>query len=385
MPAMPVAAAPAAAPAAPAAGACRSAGTLWLVPDTRAAQADDASAALTQWVHLLPAGTVTGRDGRGPYTVDAEAVQAVLAAYAAHGGHLPVDYEHQSLGASQRSGPVPAAGWIEALEARADGVWGLVRWTERAAELLSRREYRYLSPVFSYLVESGRVIALEGAALTHTPNLAELQAAASRQPTPTATPTRTTTMPPAADQTQPAADAAGTAAASEDAKRLSTREELLAHIAQLNARLATAEATAQAAQATLAAKPPAQPDPAQWVPRAEHQAVVAAHAELQRKAAAAEAEAAVTAAQAAGRLTPAMLDWARAYAAKDPAGFAAWAKAAPAVAPAGTTAQGGGASGDALDPVAVASAAQAWQTERERAGVRVSIADAVAHVLSRRA
>ncbi len=119
------------------------------------------------------------------------------------------------------------------------------------------------------------------------------------------------------------------------------------------------------------------------MPRAEHQAVVAAHAELQRKIAAAEAEAAVTAAQAAGRLTPAMLDWARAYASKDPAGFAAWAKAAPAVAPAGTTAQGGSAA--ALDPVAVAQAAQAWQTERERAGVRVSIAEAVAHVSSRRA
>jgi phage I-like protein len=330
-------------------------------------------AAAPDWVHLLPAGTVSGRDGRGPYTVD---VAAVLAAFAAHGGELPVDYEHQSLDAALKSGPVPAAGWIEAIEARADGIWGRVRWTERAAALLAAREYRYLSPVFRYEPASGRVLALEGAALTHTPNLAELTAAASA------------TRPP--DLTTPEAHAM-TPADAEILERVchhlslpgqASVEDLLDHLQRLMERLAAAEETvALAAQATQAA-----PDPAAWVPAATHAELAARCTELEARLAAAEtaeaeasAQQAVTAAQAAGRLTPALLPWALAYARQDPEGFAAFVAHAPALTPpAGATEPAAAA---AADPEAIARAAQAHQAERERAGLRLSFAEAVAQVL----
>lgn len=42
-----------------------------------------------------------------------------------------------------------AAGWVEALELRADGLWGLIKWTEKARLHILADELRYLSPEFS--------------------------------------------------------------------------------------------------------------------------------------------------------------------------------------------------------------------------------------------
>jgi len=315
------------------------------------------------WAHLLPAGTVSGRDGRGPYTVDGP---AVLAAFAAHGGDLPVDYEHQSLVAADKAGPVPAAGWITALAERADGIWGLVAWTARASELLAQREYRYLSPVFRFEPASGRVLALVGAALTHTPNLAELQAAASQE---------TIFEEP---QTVNDTELLERVRYLLNLPTLATIDDMLTHLQRLMERLATAEQAVTSAQAAAST-----PDPALWVAVSAHRELTERHAALTAEVAAAAAEAAVSAATAAGRLTPAMQPWARAYAAADPVGFAAWSEAAPVVTPAAAAgaAESAGAAGAPDDPVEIARAAQAWQTEQERAAVRVSFAQAVAHVL----
>src|SRR5690606_40136635 len=95
--------------------------------------------------------------------------EAVLTAFAENGIDLPIDYEHQSLAADDKAGPVPAAGWIKALEVRDGALWGRVQWTPRAAELIAAREYRYLSPVFRHV--QGRVVALAGAGLVQYPNL----------------------------------------------------------------------------------------------------------------------------------------------------------------------------------------------------------------------
>ena len=52
---------------------------------------------------------------------------------------LDIDYEHKANGGE-------AAGWIEKAEARADGLWILVDWTKKAAELIKEKAYRYFSP-----------------------------------------------------------------------------------------------------------------------------------------------------------------------------------------------------------------------------------------------
>lgn len=244
-----------------------------------------------EWVELIPAGAFSGRDGRGPYVLN---INAVLSAFEKAGVDLPIDYDHQTLTADEKAGPVPAAGWIKELQARDGAVWGRVEWTQRAVELIAAREYRYLSPVFRH-DKQGRVLALEGAGLTHYPNLAITPIAHHQGD---------------ADMTdlKMIAEALG-AAPDADA------ETLIAHAKSLR------DAASR------------QPDPAEWVPMSQHKAVVAELAALRIQITKDKADAAVRAAMSAGKLAPAMKDWAQAYAEKDPDGFAAWCEAAPVILP----------------------------------------------------
>ena len=269
-----------------AAGAC----IVALLP----AAAHEADFTPPEWVELIPAGSFSGRDGRGPYILD---IEAVLAAFAKAGIDLPIDYEHQTLSAGEKAGPVPAAGWITALEGRDGALWGRVRWTDEAARLIAGRAYRYLSPVFRH-DKAGRVITLEGAALTHYPNL-DLTPVAHTQGDDTMT-----------DLT-PIAQALGVAG--DDAASV---EQLAAHAARLKTEL---EAAAQART----------PDPREWVPMSQHKAVADELAALQAKVADEQAHAAVAAAMSAGKIAPALKEWALGYAKRDPQGFAAFAAAAP--------------------------------------------------------
>jgi phage I-like protein len=246
-----------------------------------------------EWVELIPAGDFSGRDGRGPYRLD---IDAVLAAFAQAAVDLPVDYDHQTLDAEEKSGPVPVAGWIKELQARDGALWGRVEWTPRAADLIVNREYRYLSPVFRH-DKQGRVLSLEGAGLTHYPNLF-------------LTPVAHTKGDADMDLT-PIAEALGVQGEADVAT-------LAAHAARLK------EAATRA------------PDPTQWVPMSQHKAVADQLAALQAEIAAEKAEAAVTAAMSAGKLAPAMKEWALDYAKRDPEGFAAFVAAAPVVVSAGT-------------------------------------------------
>lgn len=130
-----------------------------------------------QWVQLLRVGIFQGRDGRGPYKVsNPAAIVSASQAYAGT-GQLVVDYEHQADYAKMNGQPAPAAGWIARLEARRDGIWGLIQWTEHAAAMLNAKEYRYISPVFNHN-RKGDISRLLRASLTNTPNL-ELKALAS--------------------------------------------------------------------------------------------------------------------------------------------------------------------------------------------------------------
>jgi phage I-like protein len=130
----------------------------------RAAQIALANGDVPEWIQLLPAGEFFGRDGRGPYVTDAA---SVLDWYGQWGERV-IDYEHPE----ERHGqPVPGAGWIQAMEAREGSIWGRVEWTRKAAEMIAEREYRYLSPVFDYEPDTGRVVRIVSAGLTNQPNL----------------------------------------------------------------------------------------------------------------------------------------------------------------------------------------------------------------------
>lgn len=129
------------------------------------------------WVHLLPLGTFSGRDGRGPYLVRDAA--NIVAATSKLGMDLPVDYEHQIDHATKNGQPAPAAGWIKELKVDDQGIWGRVEWTEKARQHLISKEYRFLSPVFTFHKTTGEIMRLHRAALTNNPNL-HLMALASQ-------------------------------------------------------------------------------------------------------------------------------------------------------------------------------------------------------------
>lgn len=276
---------------------CLHAITLPLPPDATL----DGAAVAPEWVELVPAGEFSGRDGRGPFRLDAA---AVLAAFERGGIDLPIDYDHQTLEADAKAGPVPAAGWIKALEAREGALWGRVEWTPRAAGLITQKEYRFLSPVFRH-DKTGRVLALEGAGLTHYPNL----------------------------DLEPVAHAKGDAMPEDLFERLvmmlnlsatTTPDELVAELQKAIDQLAALKTEAQSRQ----------PNPAEWVPMSQHKTVAEELAKLQAEVAAQNAEALVSAAMRSGKLAPALKDWAMDYACRDAQGFAAWTEKAPVILPA---------------------------------------------------
>lgn len=136
-----------------------------------------------QWVQLAPLGQFQGRDGRGPFVIaDRKAAEAVIHATLRHHGEadIVIDYDHQSDFAAVQGvgGTAPAAGWITEFQARDDGLWARVEWTEAAAAKLRTREYRYLSPVFTHDKKTGAIAMILRAGLTNKPNL-HLKAVAS--------------------------------------------------------------------------------------------------------------------------------------------------------------------------------------------------------------
>ncbi|MGG8896324.1 phage protease, partial [Escherichia coli] len=79
---------------------------------------------MPEWINLLPAGAARTVDGRGPYTVASMA--ALIAASLQDGQKLPLDENHATDKGAVLGLPAPARGWIVALEAREDGLWGKV-------------------------------------------------------------------------------------------------------------------------------------------------------------------------------------------------------------------------------------------------------------------
>lgn len=123
--------------------------------------------AIIQWAQLLPVGPrIDARDGRS-WTYDPA---TVIAAFRANSGPLAVDYEHAQDILAPKGTPAPAAGWLVTKEERDGSLWGNIEWTERAAQLIAARAYRYLSPSIRHDAER-RITDLNGAALVNRPAL----------------------------------------------------------------------------------------------------------------------------------------------------------------------------------------------------------------------
>lgn len=283
---------------------------------------------------LLPYGRFRAADGSGRpaevpegWLLDREAAEAIARAFNARRDARVIDYEHQTLHAEKNGRPAPAAGWIGRLEARDDGLYAAdVEWTEAAAAMIAARQYRYVSPVFSYDRRSGRVLAVAHAALTNFAGLdalTDLSALAARF----------------SPVVQPEEEMPMKALAAElGLPETATEAEALAALRALK--------TAHAGE--LAALKAAAPDPARYVEVATLTAVrgelAAANAELAALKAEkleAEVDKVVQAALAAGKLTPAMEGWARNLGKADLAALRSFVEAAPVVVKPGQTQTGG--------------------------------------------
>jgi len=279
-------------------------------------------------IRIVPMGTTKGRDGRGPYRLDdiAHAQAVIDASMAMAGGtQISIDYDHQTVFAAVEGvgGTAPASGWITGLMAKADGIWAEIEWTPAAAQKIAGREYRYISPYFSFEKGTGRLTRILNAGLTNHPNFTELAAVAAADP-------RETDM-----DLKALAKALGL---SEDA----TLEQITAAAAQLKIKADGAETAIAAASAAAGVV-----DPAKYVP-------MAAFAELREQVAAMSAKtldetavAAVDKAIAEGKITPAGRDHALSLYKSDATAFAAFVASSPVIVKAGA------------DPAVAAAAAAA--------------------------
>ncbi len=133
-----------------------------------------------EFFQVFPAGEVH-IEGRGkPAIMDDRAAALVLSNFNQIEHDTVIDYEHQTLTGKE----APAAGWIAAkgLEWRGkDGLWAKAEWTERAAGMIERKEYRYHSPVALSRKSDDRIVAIYNVALTNQPRIKNSAAIAAKQ------------------------------------------------------------------------------------------------------------------------------------------------------------------------------------------------------------
>jgi phage I-like protein len=128
------------------------------------------------WIHLLPAGEIRTRDGRGPYRVASMAALATLS----DGEKLPIDECHAIDKGVVVGAPGRAVGWIVELQSREDGLWGRVEWNQSGQALMEDKAYSGISPVILH-TDKGAILRVARASLTNTPNLLGLTALHSEE------------------------------------------------------------------------------------------------------------------------------------------------------------------------------------------------------------
>lgn len=121
-----------------------------------------------EWIELVPAGSVQGRDGRAWINDQAE---RVINRSLDTKRDIPIDWEHATEKLAPMGHQAPASAWIVSLEERDGAIWGKVDWTPKGRDSVANREYRYISPVFEFEKDTRRVFRLTSAALTNQPNL----------------------------------------------------------------------------------------------------------------------------------------------------------------------------------------------------------------------
>lgn len=246
-----------------------------------------ADGSVPDWIELLPSGpSISGRDGRSWTLSDPN---AIVRAFRSHDGPIPIDWEHASEVRAPNGLDAPAAGWITEMEVRDGAVWGRAEWTAPAASQIGAKQYRFLSPVFTYSKADNQIMALLSAGLTNQPNIK--MTALNREESP-----------------MPLPKAVCTALSIPDD---ATEGDAICAISKLSTDLATATNRAES--------PPLE----KFVPRADYDATLARAAnaeakigEMEKAAQHAEIESLIDGALKARKIVPATADYYRAMCTK---------------------------------------------------------------------
>jgi hypothetical protein len=135
------------------------------------------------WLQLSPYGDFP--HARGLQRVDRAAAQAMVAQFSSFRGRLgrlfggvPFFVGHPDLPGAGEMADRKAYGWITEVEAREDGLYGRVKWSDAGLELLRNAHYKFYSPYWEAREigsEKGRrvyqPVALLSVGLTNQPNI----------------------------------------------------------------------------------------------------------------------------------------------------------------------------------------------------------------------
>lgn len=284
-------------------------------------------------IQIFPVGAFKARDGRpkevksGHWLIDNTIAAGLLAKMAARLTDVVIDYEHQTLNSAENGKEAPAAGWIKgtSLEWReGEGLFATpVDWTERGAGYIQAKEYRYLSPVFSYDTQTGAVLDLLHIGLTNYPaidNLQPLQALAAAR-----------------------FQSASKAVPTTEEHSTVNREQLIQHLRlstdasdeDIQTALTNLRSKADSAtelETALAAAKTAQVDPSTHVPLAAFEALKGEVVALKSSRVSDEVDSLISAGLADGRLLTVQESWARDLGSRDVAALKGYLEKTPAIA-----------------------------------------------------
>lgn len=235
-----------------------------------------ATGSVPEWVQLTPPGPhLKGVDGRSWVMPDP---QAIIAAFNS-GTEPPIDFEHSSETGGDKTVQRGAVGFMKELDVRDGALWARVAWNAMGVEAVTSRAYRYLSPAFTFNAQTGEVGRIVSAGLTNRPNF------------------NMTALNAASQETLPM-DAAVL-----EALGLTPTATPAQAVLAINALKETRQVALNAA---------ATPDPAKFVPKADHELALNRITTFEADAKSrseAEIVAAVDGAVAAGKVAPASKDY----------------------------------------------------------------------------
>ena len=280
-------------------------------------------------LQLLPAGEFRSRDDRPQevphWHLGAAGAARLLAQLRTQATRLVIDYEHQTLYSEKNGQPAPAAGWIDPADIEWREGTGLVarkvEWTERAAAMIDRKEYRYFSPVFEYDKATGAVTKLRLGALTNNPGLDGMAAVALSS---------LSHLHPHHHQETPVNETLKKLLAALGLPEATSESDAIAGVAALKAKADTVDGL----QTEVAALKAQAPDPAKFAPVETMNQLQSQVAALTAQIAQGEAAQVIDAAISDGKLLPAQREWAEELGKTNLAALKSYVESAPKVAPA---------------------------------------------------